>query len=203
MSAMLRDYYKVRFPLEKFFLVVYDEPANEGGQDMFPVQLRERHATVSGSRNIWNIRVCKYNPLVWGYGILCKNAKKNRKTSAISDALRFFSFQKGRHLGRREKDWIPPQILAALSILAGRHWVAIFRNRRSLIATPVYWQCGLLHLDARCSVVSAMRPQQGLISSGKQRWISVRPRHWHKLTWHIFLRVKSCKAWLYQDFAAF
>ena len=51
MSAMLRDYYKVRFPLEKIFLVVYDEPANEGGQDMFPVQLRERHATVSGSRN--------------------------------------------------------------------------------------------------------------------------------------------------------
>lgn len=28
------------------------------------------------------------------------------------------------------------------------------------MATPVYWQCGLLHLDARCSVVSAMRPQQ-------------------------------------------
>ena len=52
MSAMLRDYYKVRFPLEKNFLVVYDEPANEGGQDMFPVQLRERHATVSGSRSI-------------------------------------------------------------------------------------------------------------------------------------------------------
>ena len=52
MSAMLRDYYKVWFPLEKIFLVVYDEPANEGGQDMFPVQLRERHATVSGSRNI-------------------------------------------------------------------------------------------------------------------------------------------------------
>ena len=52
MSAMLRDYYKVRFPLEKNFLVVYDEPANKGGQDMFPVQLRERHATVSGSRSI-------------------------------------------------------------------------------------------------------------------------------------------------------
>ena len=52
MPAMLRDYYKVRFPLEKNFLVVYDEPANEGGQDMFPVQLRERHATVSGSRSI-------------------------------------------------------------------------------------------------------------------------------------------------------
>lgn len=97
---------------------------------------------------------------------LCKNAKKNRKTPAISDALRFFSFRKGRHLGRREKDWIPPQILAALSILAGSQWVAIFRNRQSLMATPVYWQCGLLRLDARCSVVSAMRPQQGLISPG-------------------------------------
>ena len=189
---MLRDYYKVRFPLEKIFLVVYDEPANEGGQDMFPVQLRERHATVSGSRSIWNIRVCKYNPLVWGYGILCKKAKKNRKTPAISDALRFFSFQKGRHLGRRRKDRISPQILVALSILAGSHWVAIFRNRRSLMTTPVYWQYGLLHLNARCSVVSAMRPQlRANFSWHKQRWISVRPRRWHKLTWHILFKSKK------------
>jgi len=60
------------------------------------------------------------------------------------------------------------------------------------MATPVYWQCGLLHLDARCSVVSAMRPQlRANFTWHKQRWIFVATK---TLTWHIFLRVKKLQS---------